>query len=216
MVQDADRAKVHYQDADVAEGYDDARWGGTRAPRNWMMKRAVRRALRWTGASTVLDAPCGTGRLTEPLARAGWSVVGADISGEMLAVAHRRTKGVEGASGFLRTDFEQLGVAPDSVDTALCIRFLNLLEPDRQPPILAGLLEAGGGTLVMDWRTPYAFNHLSRTVRTRLGLRIGDLPTARTRAALDALAVELGARVVKIVRVCPLLSAQWVVVLRRT
>ena len=215
MVQDAERAKIHYRDTAVAEGYDEARWGGVRAPRNWMMKRAVRRALRWTGAATILDAPCGTGRLTEPLARAGWAVVGADISGEMLDVAHRRTQGVRGAMGFLRTDLERPGVVPGAVDAALCIRFLNLLEPDRQPPILAALLETGGGTLVMDWRTPYAFNHLSRSVRARLGLRSGDLPTARTRADLDALAAGLGARVAKIVRVCPLLSAQWVVVLRR-
>jgi 2-polyprenyl-3-methyl-5-hydroxy-6-metoxy-1,4-benzoquinol methylase len=38
----------------------------------------------------VLDLPCGTGRLAEVLIEAGYNVVGADISEDMLAVARRR------------------------------------------------------------------------------------------------------------------------------
>lgn len=47
------------------------------------------------GATSVLDAGCGTGRVGRELARRGRNVVGVDIDPEMLATAKRAAPGVE-------------------------------------------------------------------------------------------------------------------------
>ena len=41
----------------------------------------------------LLDVPCGYGRHSVPLARAGYRVTGVDRSGELLAEARRRSRG---------------------------------------------------------------------------------------------------------------------------
>src|SRR5919202_2393911 len=48
----------------------------------------------------VLEAACGTGRVLVPLALAGFSVVGLDVSAEMLSLARAKLAGAEdGARG---------------------------------------------------------------------------------------------------------------------
>ena len=53
-----------------------------RNARKW---NAIQKALAMAeGVKTVVDLPCGTGRFTGHLARAGYQVVGSDISIEMM------------------------------------------------------------------------------------------------------------------------------------
>jgi len=47
------------------------------------------------GATSVLDAGCGTGRVAIELARRGVSVVGVDMDAAMLSVAQRKAPGLE-------------------------------------------------------------------------------------------------------------------------
>jgi SAM-dependent methyltransferase len=57
-------------------------------------KRALRRAVEDVSGMEVLDFGCGTGRVTEWLARRGAIVTGVDTTAEMVEVARRRTHGV--------------------------------------------------------------------------------------------------------------------------
>ncbi len=65
-------------------------WGGMFSPeRNTQHADALWQLLRLQPASRVLDAPCGYGRLSVPLAERGASVLGVDQSETLLAQAQR-------------------------------------------------------------------------------------------------------------------------------
>ena len=75
-------------------------------------------AARLTGCPVggeVLDAPCGFGRHSHPLARAGYKVTGVDRSGALLEEARRRGDG----PAFVQADYRELPFADASFDTAL-------------------------------------------------------------------------------------------------
>jgi SAM-dependent methyltransferase len=61
----------------------------------------------------VLELGCGTGRVTQPLARAGVAVVGVDRSVDMLARAHQRLRrvSVDAARRLIRADITALPFA---------------------------------------------------------------------------------------------------------
>jgi ubiquinone/menaquinone biosynthesis C-methylase UbiE len=66
----------------------------------------------------VLDAPCGFGRHSIPLARAGYRVVGADRSAVLLEEARRRSGG-ERWPKWVQADYRELPHPDESFDLAL-------------------------------------------------------------------------------------------------
>ena len=66
----------------------------------------------------LLDVPCGYGRHTIPLARAGYRVVGVDRSRTLLAEARRRAGG-ERAPELVEADYRELPFADECFDAAL-------------------------------------------------------------------------------------------------
>jgi ubiquinone/menaquinone biosynthesis C-methylase UbiE len=66
----------------------------------------------------LLDVPCGFGRHSLPLARAGYRVTGVDRSEALLAEARRRA-GEGGAPKLVRADYRELPFADASFDAAI-------------------------------------------------------------------------------------------------
>jgi SAM-dependent methyltransferase len=62
----------------------------------------VERALRLRPGMRVLDAPCGTGRISSKLAARGYSVVGVDRTERFLVAARERADGVRYEMGDMR------------------------------------------------------------------------------------------------------------------
>jgi len=75
--------------------------------------------------SSILDIPCGTGRLFDILADDDHSVIGGDISMDMLQQAESNSLAV--------CDIENIPLKDKSIDYVLCLRFFHL-----DLPILAG------------------------------------------------------------------------------
>lgn len=95
----------------------------------------------------VLDAACGTGRLTKGLVARGHAVIGVDSSPDMLAQAERRISGTE----FRLGELHHLPVPDHSVDVVLCALALSH-QPDLGPAMseFARVLAPGGHLLISD------------------------------------------------------------------
>jgi SAM-dependent methyltransferase len=158
----------------------------------------------------VLDAPCGTGILSEPLRARGLRVVEADISPAMLDVAHGRGANLP----CVRADLERPPFRAGIFDGAVCNRFLIHLPSATRVAVLRALAVATRGPLVVTVCHPYTLKSAGRALRRLLGGRAKRSPRM-TRAELDAEAAAAGLRVVHLIPVMPLLSEIWVAVLER-
>ena len=115
--------KHSWSDERVATEYDERRF------RSWLQRwkhrrdvALVLRLMRRSGAyGRVLDMPCGTARLFPELEAAGCTMVGADLSREMMrASKHRNGSGV----GFVQAEGERLPFRNGAVGAVVCMRFL--------------------------------------------------------------------------------------------
>jgi ubiquinone/menaquinone biosynthesis C-methylase UbiE len=100
----------------------------------------------------LLDVPCGFGRHSIPLARAGYRVTGVDRAQALLDEAHRRAGG-ERWPKFVRADYRELPFADESFDAALnMFSSLGYLGDEEDTKALAeiGRVLRAGGRLVIE------------------------------------------------------------------
>ena len=128
-------AKGHYQQEDIASGYDAERFRGARgAFVDWLERRLLDQSIDGLKpGSRVLDLPVGTGRMTRYMESKGYQVVGSDISLAMMQVAGRRSGG---RTVLVRGDGERLPFADDSFDVAVCFRLLVHLPEEARLNVL--------------------------------------------------------------------------------
>ena len=133
-----------------AEGYDRGRFGHLwgRIYR-FAEERAIRRALRGLARDgRILDAACGTGRITSLLVAEGFTeVVGCDISPAMIDVAQRRLPLVE----FLPGDATALPFPDDSFDAVTCIGLVMHLDGETRVRVLRELARVSRRPLVVQY-----------------------------------------------------------------
>jgi SAM-dependent methyltransferase len=99
-----------------------------------------------TGARSVLDAGCGTGRVGRELARRGLDVVGVDLDDVMLATARAKAPDVDWRLGDLASI--QLGRTFDAI--VMAGNVMIFLTPGSEAGVVANLAAhlAPGGLLV--------------------------------------------------------------------
>lgn len=116
----------------------------------------------------ILDLACGTGSMSLLLAKAGYRVIGADISEEMLTVAAQKAGSLEGNPPFfICQPMERLRL-PYRVDAVCC--FLDSLnyvtEPENCRKAFRRVYEAleDGGVFFFDINTPFKLRGLDGQV----------------------------------------------------
>ncbi|PZF80081.1 class I SAM-dependent methyltransferase [Jiangella anatolica] len=109
----------------------------------------VRSLLDELPTGVAVDAACGTGRHASYLAERGFSVVGVDVSPEMLAVARSKVP----AGAFVQGDLAALPLPDDGADLVVCALALSHV-PDLKPVFaeFARVLRPGGSLVVSDPR----------------------------------------------------------------
>ena len=106
---------------------------------------------------TCVDLACGTGSVTEILARKGYEVIGVDMSEEMLTVAASKVMDLERLPMFSCQRLEQLRL-PRAVDMAVCA--LDSLDYILDPADCAEAIRRAykvlnpGGIFIFDVNTP--------------------------------------------------------------
>ena len=106
---------------------------------------------------TVVDLACGTGSVTEILARRGFPVIGVDMSEEMLTMASMKTMDLKPRPMFSCQLLQELRL-PKAVDMAVCaLDSLDyILDPDDCKEAIRRAYKAlnPGGIFIFDVNTP--------------------------------------------------------------
>jgi ubiquinone/menaquinone biosynthesis C-methylase UbiE len=164
----ADRAasytykKRFYQSSEVASDYDFHRFGSPeRRRRNARKWKMIELALTHAGTvRTVLDLPCGTGRFTGHLARAGYEVIGSDIAMEMMQVAARQLAATPRLHGYVRADAERLPLADGAIDCVMSIRFLLHIDPATRVAIIREMARVSTRRQILDYRHKNSYRYM--------------------------------------------------------
>jgi SAM-dependent methyltransferase len=212
----AQRAIDEYESHEAAARYDGVHRGRARHRRE---ERAIRRALRDVPAgASVLDLPCGTGRMFPVLHALSYRVTAADASAAMVAFA--RDAGAQAgwtpAGGVHVASVFDTGFRDDAFDAVLCNRlFHHFAEPEARRAGLAELRRICSGTLVVSffcalsldaWRT--------RRRRSRGKRRSGR--EAISFGSFRADAEASGLEIIRVHRTLPGISQQWYCVAQRS
>lgn len=100
-------------------------------------KHSVTRALAPLDRQcTILDLPCGTGRITKHVLALGFGVAGADVSPDMLAVARREVGAHKGLLGYYELDAEAIALEDNSFDCITSVRLMGHLPPKTRLKVL--------------------------------------------------------------------------------
>ena len=208
--------KKDYQDANVAERYDAERFSSLSGKVfQWAERRAIGGVLKSLPiGGRAVDAPCGTGRLSDLLLRRGWRTFACDISAEMLGVAKRRNGGRTGRIRFSRMDCTEMALANQSVSAVFSIRFLVHIAPAERIKMFREFRRVTDRWVVisMSLSTPW------HRVRRRIKSWLGHPKPVRYPVTNKALAEELreaGLREIRRVWAFPILSEEVFVVCER-
>lgn len=123
------------------------------------------RALRGHGADSgiVAELGCGTGQITERLARAGYDMIGIDSSAEMLGIARERKEKSGADILYLLQDmrsFELYGTVRAVVSVCDAVNYIMNEEDLLQVFRLVNNYLDPGGIFIFDMNTPWKYRSL--------------------------------------------------------
>jgi SAM-dependent methyltransferase len=106
--------------------------GFVRSPPNDTLLQIA--AREWQASARLLDIGCGAGRNALPMARAGWEVMGTDLSLPMLTAAAARVAdaGLANRVRLLRASMDQLPFASAGFDFIVAHGIWNLARSGRE------------------------------------------------------------------------------------
>jgi SAM-dependent methyltransferase len=171
-----ERPGDYWRQEQTAQAYDrgrfDSLWGRIY---RWSEERTIVQALHGVPrGGTVLDAACGTGRITALLQQQGFRAAGCDVSPAMMAVARRRltSLGYDGVR-LVESGVERLPYPDQSFDAVTCIGLLMHLDADVRVRALHEFARVSRGPLIIQYGCVDAFQ--------RVIARVTGLPPGRVR-----------------------------------
>ena len=127
-------------------------------------------ASRQEKIETILDLPCGTGRISELLVRRGHDVTCADISQEMLDVARERLASyTPGPSEYAIMDIYNIDRPDNSFDCVTCIRLFQHLTSDERARALRELGRVSRRYVIVNVMYTSFYYGILRGIRKVLG-----------------------------------------------
>lgn len=111
----------------------------------------------------VCDLGCGTGRMTEKFAKAGYEMIGLDNSLEMLAMAREKQEESGSSILYIHQDMQDMELdAPVDAFISVCDSVNYLLQDEDMISLFRGVKEylKPGGYFVFDLKTVYCYRNV--------------------------------------------------------
>lgn len=146
---------------------------------------------------TILDLPCGGGRVFSHLAQLGYKVAAADYSDSMLEIAKERAR-IENIECFVsKQDVENLTYQDNSFDTTICFRLFHHFPTIQiRQRAVSELCRVSKDYVLVSYFSRYSWTHLRLKVKYFLGLKKAR-EYANTLAELESYFGERGFKLVK-------------------
>jgi ubiquinone/menaquinone biosynthesis C-methylase UbiE len=210
----AERARERFDEASVAAKYPAA-YGDSHRDR--CERRALEHALdAIPRGSSVLDLPCGTGRLTGILLERGYRVTGADSSPNMVARARSLWRESAQEVAFEVQDALKTTYPDGAFDAVVCNRlFHHFLEASTRRAALAELKRVSRGAIVVSFFNLASIGAWSRRLRYALKGRTITDRVAILPSTLRLDCAATGLSLARVVLARPLLSQQSYAVVTR-
>ena len=209
--------RKRYQDRETARAYH-ARYSarGWRHIRQRFVASRERvvlgRLLGDAHGKTVLDLPCGTGKMAPVLAGRTMNVISADISGEMLDIARQEYRRLgHRAVEFWQIDAESAAdsLAGREIEVALCIRLMHRVPASVRASILENLAQLAP-TVIVSYGV-YSPAQRSRKFFLRLCKKIrgrsGDALDQPSRIQVER-ELEISFRIIRSQAIAPVLASE--------
>lgn len=152
---------------DQASSYDSIRFSSFKGRLYAdLQKRIIRKILSGLPKGlSVLDLPCGTGRISRVLSEYTSSIVCGDISQDMLAVARQNLAPVNNKVVYRELDAEKIDFPNDSFDLVATIKLMHLLPYEIQLRVLREIVRVSKRWVIvtyayaggMSWVKDYLF-----------------------------------------------------------
>jgi ubiquinone/menaquinone biosynthesis C-methylase UbiE len=164
---------------------------------------------------TVLDVPCGGGRVFLRLAERGYKVRGADLSDNMIAYAQENADKAGLGITVEKQDIEALSFADQSVDTIVCFRlFQHFPTPAIRQRAVSEICRVARQYVVMSYFSPYSWTQAKDVLKDKLGIRkLRKYPTSLKE--VESYFDKCGYRLVKDFAQLPLLHTLHLAVFER-
>jgi len=215
--------RSRYQDEEYAKYYKN-QYAGPIRPANipaklitWRQRRCVELALGRCNPlpETLLDIPCGTGKLAQVLRGQPISVVGADISLEMIHLAIEDYTALDSFNGFVIMDAAKCALPDESFDCVICLALLHRVPKDVRNMITRELARVSRRYLITSYGFVDGFQKTRLKMR-RMLLRNDSVPYPITLRRLTNELTETGLDVVKVYRVLPIFSSEAILLLEKS
>lgn len=202
----------HYKQVRIAENYDKDRFDSIPGAifDRLEKKRVLAAFVDVPKGATILDVPCGTGRLAEALLEAGYRVFGVDISPAMLHIASRKLQRYGDRFQTMLGDLRRLTDDDRCFDAALCVRLLMHVPLEEQIALLSNVARLSSRVVVFDQSLDTPYQRFRRLIKK--GLR-HQRPVAHpvSRQQLQFLVDKSGLKIDRRLHVCALVSEAIVV-----
>jgi ubiquinone/menaquinone biosynthesis C-methylase UbiE len=211
--------KQAYQDRRVAQDYDRERFSSFVGRMfDYLEKNAIKKALgqaqKQSKVSTVLDIPCGTGRITEVFLEQDLHVLGGDISQEMITVARSKLSRFHDRVSFNCLDLDQLDLPSFSYDLVSCIRLFHHLQTKQRAALLQKLARVSRKYVIIN--VSYSSPFYRQRRRLKEWLKQGVSPTNSTWAEIQRETHHAGLQVAASYFVWPFVTEDCVLLLEKT
>src|SRR5688572_5825715 len=176
--------------------------------------RALDRSLRGRQAESLLDIPCGTGKLASVVASRAKRVIAADVSEAKMELARPAYTAVPGFEGFRVADAEELPFRDGEFEAVVCLRLLHRVPHGLRRKMVRELARVSSDLVVLSLGIVDPAQQLRSGVRRRL-VPGTPIPVPCSTKEARELFEEAGLKPFRARPILPMLSAEWVFAARK-